>query len=154
MVQEQLSPPAELDSADAALAVAQSRLQRARDEARTQVAEVLQRRIELQQAEKRLADASCAPHGPAGLLRATPAPVRCWPPERRCSPCCARSTAPAAAGAGAAGRAVAVGQRVDFTVDGRQPGREPQQGLGGTALSCGSAPTSIAAMARCWSKLQ
>ena len=145
MVQEQLSPPAELDSADAALAVAQSRLQRARDEARTQVAEVLQRRIELQQAEKRLADASlrapwpgrvAARHASAGqvlaagapvltLLRTDPLRLRLPVPERLAS-------------------AVAVGQRVDFTVDGdagRQPGGEAQQGLGaqhGTVVRLGA----------------
>ena len=145
MVQEQLSPPAELDSADAALAVAQSRLQRARDEARTQVAEVLQRRIELQQAEKRLADASlrapwpgrvAARHASAGqvlaagapvltLLRTDPLRLRLPVPERLAS-------------------AVAVGQRVDFTVDGdagRQSGGEPQQGLGaqhGTVVRLGA----------------
>lgn len=119
MVQEQLRPSAELDSADAALAVAQSRLQRARDEARTQVAEALQRRIELQQAQKRLADSSlrapwpgrvAARHATAGqvltagapvvtLLRIDPLRLRLPVPERLVG-------------------AVAAGQRVDFTVDG------------------------------------
>lgn len=145
MVQEQLSPPAELDSADAALAVAQSRLQRARDEARTQVAEVLQRRIELQQAEKRLADASlrapwpgrvAARHASAGQVLAAGAPVLTL---LRTDPLRLRLPVPERVAS-----AVAVGQRVDFTVDGdagRQPGREPQQGLGaqhGTVVRLGA----------------
>ena len=119
MVQEQLRPPAELDSADAALAVALSRLQRARDEARTQVAEALQRRIELQQAQKRLADASlrapwpgriAARQATAGQVLAAGAPVLTL---LRTDPLRLRLPVPERLAAG-----IAEGQRVDFTVDG------------------------------------
>lgn len=119
MVQEQLRPPAELESADAALAVAQSRLQRARDEARTQVAEAMQRRIELQQAQKRLQDASLrAPwsgrvagrHASAGQVLAAGTPVLTL---LRTDPLRLRLPVPERLASG-----VAIGQRVDFTVDG------------------------------------
>lgn len=120
MVQEQLRAPADLEAADATLAVAQSRLQRARDEVRQAIAAVAQRRVELAIAEKRLADSVLlAPwparvasrHAAAGqvvaagerllvLLRTDPLRLRLQVPERL------------------AGQ-VAVGQAVRFSVDGR-----------------------------------
>ena len=111
--------PASTASADAALAVALSRLQRARDEARTQVAEALQRRIELQQAQKRLADASlrapwpgwiAARQATAGQVLAAGAPVLTL---LRTDPLRLRLPVPERLAAG-----IAEGQRVDFTVDG------------------------------------
>ncbi|MEO6594208.1 MAG: efflux RND transporter periplasmic adaptor subunit [Planctomycetota bacterium] len=121
LVQERLRPPAELETADAALAVAQSRLQRARDEVRTWFAELQQRRVEVAQAGKRLADARLqAPwsgrvavrHATAGqyltvgapvvtLVRIDPLRLQLRVPERQAA-------------------AVAVGQLVEFTVDGRE----------------------------------
>ncbi len=120
MVQEQLRATAELQTADATLAVAQSRLQAARDEVRTWIAEAQQRRVEMQQAAKRLQDARLAApwrgrvvarHATAGqvlaagepivtLVRIDPMRLRLQVPERQASQ-------------------VAIGQTVNFTVDGR-----------------------------------
>lgn len=120
MVQEQLRATAELQTADATLAVAQSRLQAARDEVRTWIAEAQQRRVEMLQAAKRLHDSRVAApwrgrvvarHATAGqvlaagepivtLVRVDPMRLRLQVPERQ---------APQ----------VAIGQAVNFTVDGR-----------------------------------
>lgn len=124
MVQEELSATAQLQTADATLAVAQSRLQAARDEVRTWIAEVQQRRVELTQANKRLHDATvhapwrgrvAARHVAAGqvlaagepivtLVRVDPMRLRLQVPDRLASE-------------------AAVGQTVEFTVDGR-PGEQ------------------------------
>ncbi|MBM4060251.1 MAG: efflux RND transporter periplasmic adaptor subunit [Planctomycetes bacterium] len=134
MVQEQLKAPADLEAADAALAVATSRLQRARDDVRTWIAEARQRRAELAQVEKRQQDARLlapwpgrvgARHAAAGqvvgagervltLLRTDPLRLRLPVPER---------LAPG----------VAVGQTVRFTVDGgaaERSGRVVRLGAG------------------------
>ncbi|MBL8750483.1 MAG: efflux RND transporter periplasmic adaptor subunit [Planctomycetes bacterium] len=120
MVQEQLRATAELQTADATLAVAQSRLQAARDEVRTWIAEAQQRRVEMLQAAKRLQDSRVAApwrgrvvarHATAGqvlaagepivtLVRVDPMRLRLQVPERQ---------APQ----------VSIGQTVNFTVDGR-----------------------------------
>lgn len=119
LVQQQLQPPAELEAADAALLVAQSRLQRAREDAQALLAEAAQSRVLLAQAEKRFADAVLlAPwrgrvavrHATAGavvaagdpivtLVRIDPLRLQLPVPERAAS-------------------RVAVGQLVRFTVDG------------------------------------
>lgn len=119
LVQQSLSPPANLDAANAAFAIAQSRVQRAQDQVRTLIAELAMRRQELAIAEKRLQDASirapwtgrvAARHVAVGqylgvgspvitLLRTDPLRLRLEVPERQ------------------AGE-VRQGQRVDFTVDG------------------------------------
>ncbi len=120
MVQEQLRASSDLETADATLAVATSRLQRARDEVRTWLAEARQRRVELDQAKKREQDARlqapwrgrvAARHATAGqvlsagapvvtLLRTDPLRLQLAVPERLAG-------------------AVVVGQDVEFTVDGR-----------------------------------
>lgn len=119
LVQQQLQPPAELDAATAAFEVAQSRLQRARDEVRTWVAELEVQKQELELAKKRRQDAEIkAPwpgrvgqrHAATGqylavgapvltLLRTQPLRLRLEVPERLAGD-------------------VRPGQRVDFTVDG------------------------------------
>ncbi len=119
MVQGEVQAGAQLDAATAALAVAESRLQRARDDVRTAVAEAQLRRIEVQQARKQLADSVVkAPwtgrvakrHVVAGevvavgagivtLLRIDPLRLQMRVPDR-------------------AAMDVATGQAVEFTVDG------------------------------------
>ena len=119
LVQESLRSPAELDAANAAFAVAQSRVQRARDQARTWMAELDVRRQQLAIADKRLLDAQIhAPwpgrvasrHAAVGqylsagspvltLLRTNPLRLRLEVPERQAAE-------------------VRLQQRVDFTVDG------------------------------------
>lgn len=126
MVQEQLQAPAALDAADAALAVATSRLQRARDEVATWIAEARQRRIEVERAQKRLQDGKllapwagrvAARHATVGqvlaagerivtLLRTDPLRLRLPVPERLAG-------------------GVALGQLVRFSVD---AGGEPREG--------------------------
>lgn len=126
MVQEQLRAPADLDAQDAALAVATSRLQRARDEVATWIAEARQRRIEVERAQKRQQDSRllapwtgrvAARHATVGqvlaagervvtLLRTDPLRLRLPVPERRVV-------------------GIAVGQLVEFTVD---AGGAPRQG--------------------------
>ncbi len=119
MVQQNAQSGAELDTAAAALAVAESRLQRAIDEARTNLAEVALRRVEREQAEKRADDRRVvAPwpgrvavrHVTAGqvlgvgapivtLLRIDPLRLQLRLPDRLAAE-------------------VAAGQLVEFTVDG------------------------------------
>jgi RND family efflux transporter MFP subunit len=119
LVQQKLRPPSDLDAADAAFAVASSRLQRARDQVRTWIAELKVRQQELEVSRKRLQDAEiCAPWpghvaarqaavgqylaigGPVlTLLRTNPLRLRLEVPER-------------------AAAEVRPGQRVDFSVDG------------------------------------
>lgn len=125
IVEQNIQPGRELDVAEAARAVAESRLQRARDDVRTQIAEAALRRVELAQAEKRLADSRVlAPwagrvasrHVTAGqvvapgapvvtLLRTEPLRLQLRVPDRRANE-------------------VAIGQLVRFTVDG--PSAEPR----------------------------
>ncbi|HEX5054803.1 MAG TPA: efflux RND transporter periplasmic adaptor subunit [Planctomycetota bacterium] len=121
LVQENLRPPSELETADAALGVAKSRLQRSRDDVRTWYAEVLQRGIEVEQADKRLADSRlvapwsgriAARHATAGQFLAAGAPVVTL---LRVDPLRLQLRVPERASAG-----VALGQRVEFTVDGRE----------------------------------
>ncbi len=122
IVAQNIQPGRELDVAEAARAVAESRLQRARDDVRTQIADAALRRVELVQAEKRLADSRVlAPwagrvasrHVTAGqvvaagapvvtLLRTEPLRLQLRVPDRVASE-------------------VAIGQRVAFTVDGADP---------------------------------
>jgi len=119
LVQKQLKPPAELDAANAALAVAQSRVQRARDQARTWLAELEVKRQQLAIADKRLLDAEIRAPWPgrvatrhtavgqyltAGspvvtLLRVDPLRLRMEVPERQAVE-------------------VRLGHEVEFTVDG------------------------------------
>jgi HlyD family secretion protein len=119
LVQKQLRAQSELDAANAAVAVAESKLQSARDEVRTWTAELQQRKVELQEAQKHLADAVItspwagrvdARTATAGqyvtvgapvlrLLRVDPLRLRLSVPERMAAE-------------------VHVGQRVEFTVDG------------------------------------
>ncbi|MCC7396201.1 MAG: efflux RND transporter periplasmic adaptor subunit [Planctomycetes bacterium] len=120
MVQQKMTPESAYDSAAAALAVAESRLLQARDQARTWLAEAELAQIELLQAQKRLADSVVrAPwagrvavrHATAGqvlasgapivtLLRIDPLRLRLRIPDRLASE-------------------TAIGQTVEFTVDGR-----------------------------------
>jgi RND family efflux transporter MFP subunit len=119
MVQGKFQAGSELETATAALAVAENRLQRARDDVRTALAEARLRRVELQQAQKHLADSTVrAPwagrvalrHAVAGqvlgvgdpvvtLLRVDPLRLQLRVPDR-----------PA--------MTIAAGQAVEFTVDG------------------------------------
>jgi RND family efflux transporter MFP subunit len=119
LVREHLRPDADLETADAALGVAESRLQRAREEAFTWIAEASQREVELAQAQKQFVDARLlAPwrgrvaerHVAAGqfvtagtpivtVLRTQPLRLQLRVPER-------------------AAADVAIGQQVHFTVDG------------------------------------
>jgi RND family efflux transporter MFP subunit len=126
MVQEQLRASADLEAADASLAVANSRIQSARDQVRTWIADARQRRVELAQAQKRLADSQLvapwpgrvsARHVTAGqvlssgerivtLLHTDPMRLRLPLPERLVAD-------------------VKLGQLVNFTVDG---GNEARRG--------------------------
>jgi membrane fusion protein (multidrug efflux system) len=119
MVQQNAQSGAQLDTAAAVLAVAESRLQRALDEARTNLADVAMRRVEREQAQKRAADSRVvAPwpgrvavrHATAGqvlgvgapivtLLRVDPLRLQLRLPDRLTAE-------------------VAAGQLVEFTVDG------------------------------------
>jgi RND family efflux transporter MFP subunit len=118
MVQESLSSMAQLETAEAALGVATSRLQRARDEVNTTLAEARLARVEALQAEKRLTDCRvkvpwpgrvAARHAAVGqvvqagspivtLLRVDPLRLRLRVPDRLAAD-------------------VAIGQLVEFTVD-------------------------------------
>lgn len=119
MVQERMTPASELETAVAAMAVAESRLQRSRDEVRTGLAEARLRRIELLQAQKRLADSSVkAPwtgrvaqrHAVSGQVLAAGAPVVTL---LRIDPLRLRLRVPDRLAMG-----VRSGQTVEFTVDG------------------------------------
>ncbi len=121
MVQEKLQPMSQLETAEAVLGVANSRLQKARDEVQTWLAEALLARVEALQADKRLADCIvkapwpgrvAARHAaigqvvPAGapivmLLRVDPLRLRLRVPDRLAAD-------------------VALGQLVEFTVDGAE----------------------------------
>ncbi len=134
LVQQSLSPPADLDAANAVFAIASSRLQRARDQVRTWIAELAVRRQELQIADKRMADATirapwpgriAARHVAVGqylaagspvvtLLRTDPLRLRLEVPERQAWE-------------------VSEGQRVEFTVDGSE------ESFAGTVQRLGSA---------------
>ena len=129
MVRQSLRAQADLDAAEAAVAIAESRLQRAHDDVRTGIAEVRQRKAEFAQADKDLNDARLlAPwdgrvarrYVAAGqyvapgtvavtLLRLQPLRLRLQVPERLLT-------------------GVAIGQTVEFVVDGaRTPAA--QQGI-------------------------
>ena len=56
MVEQNMQSGRELETVEATRAVAESRLQRARDDVRTQIADAALRRVEVAQAEKRLVD--------------------------------------------------------------------------------------------------
>lgn len=121
LVAEKLQPGSQLDAAEATLAVANSRLQRARDEVRTWLAEARLSRVESLQADKRLADCQvkapwpgrvAARHAAVGqvvasgnpvvtLLRVDPLRLRLRVPDRLAAD-------------------VAIGQAVEFTVDGAE----------------------------------
>ncbi|MCB9892354.1 MAG: efflux RND transporter periplasmic adaptor subunit [Planctomycetes bacterium] len=84
MVGERVRSAAELEDAEATLAVASSRLQAARDEVRTFLAEIAQRRIDVRTAQRRLDEASLeapwngrvtARHASVGQILAPGAPV-------------------------------------------------------------------------------
>lgn len=119
MVQEKMTPASELDGAAASLAVAESRLQRARDEVRTWLAEARLRRVEHLQAEKRLADSRvkapwtgriAARHAAPGQVLSAGAPVVTL---LRIDPLRLRLRVPDRLAA-----ETAIGQTVEFTVDG------------------------------------
>ena len=119
MVQQNAQSGAELDTAAAALAVAESRLQRALDEARTNLAEVALRRVEREQAQKRAGDSRVvAPwpgrvavrHVTAGQVVGTGAPIVTL---LRIDPLRLQLRLPDRLAA-----EVAAGQQVEFTVDG------------------------------------
>jgi len=121
MVQQSLSSQAQLETAEAALGVATSRLQRARDEVNTVLAEARLARVEALQAEKRLADCRvkvpwpgrvAERHAAVGqvvragdpvvtLLRVDPLRLRLRVPDRLSAD-------------------VAIGQLVEFTIDGAE----------------------------------
>jgi len=121
LVAEKLQPGSQLDAAEATLAVATSRLQRAHDEVRTWLAEARLSRVESLQADKRLADCRvvapwsgrvAARHAAIGqvvqagssvitLLRVDPLRLRLRVPDRLAVD-------------------VAIGQTVEFTVDGAE----------------------------------
>jgi RND family efflux transporter MFP subunit len=112
---------ADLDAAIALSEVAESRLQRAREEGHTAVAELEARRLEVEQAKKRLQDAVIhAPwdgrvqqrHAAAGQYLAIGAPVLT---VLRIDPLRLRLQVPERSAAD-----VAVGQAVTFTVDGQK----------------------------------
>lgn len=120
MVQEQLRPTAELETADATLMVAESRLQRAREDVQTLLAEAAEARVERSQAEKRLQDAQVtAPwrgrvaerHATAGEVLSSGAPVVTLV---RTDPLRLRLPVPEQQAV-----EVALGQSVQFTVDGQ-----------------------------------
>jgi RND family efflux transporter MFP subunit len=134
LVQQSLRSTADLETATVAVAVATSRVQRARDQVRTWIAELGVRRQQLEIAEKRLADATirapwpgrvAARHAAVGqylasgasvltLLRIDPLRLRCDVPERQAT-------------------AVRIGQRVVFTIEGSATERT------GTVARLGSA---------------
>lgn len=127
IVEQDIQPGRELDVAEATRAVAESRLQRARDDVRTQIADAVLRRVELAQAEKRLADSRvratwagyvAARHVTAGQVVAAGAPVVTL---LRTEPLRLQLRVPDRS----AGE-VAVGQQVLFTVDG--PATTERQG--------------------------
>lgn len=119
MVQGQINSGSELDTVALAVAVAESRLQRARDDVRTAVASARLRRVELQQAQKRREDSTVeAPwtgrvaqrHVVAGQVLAMGAPVVTL---LRVDPLRLRLRVPDRPAMG-----VVAGQLVEFTVDG------------------------------------
>lgn len=119
MVEQNMQSGRELEAVEATRAVAESRLQRARDDVHTQIADAVLRRVELAQAEKRLADSRvvapwggrvAARHVTAGQVVAAGAPVVTL---LRTEPLRLQLRVPDRAAA-----EVAVGQAVFFTVDG------------------------------------
>ena len=119
MVEQNMQSGRDLDAAEATRAVAESRLQRARDDVRTQIADAALRRVEVAQAEKRLVDSRvvapwagrvAARHVTAGQVVAAGAPVVTL---LRTEPLRLQLRVPDRAAA-----EVAVGQVVRFTVDG------------------------------------
>ncbi len=119
MVQEKMQPDSALESAAAALLVAESRLQRARDDVQSAIADVRLRRVELQQAQKRRSDSSVkAPwsgrvgvrHATAGQVLAAGAPVVTL---LRIDPLRLRLRVP-----DRLATETTIGQTVEFTVDG------------------------------------
>ncbi len=119
MVQEKLRPAAELDTADATLAVAHSKLQTARDDVTTWLAEARLAQVEARQAEKRRSDSRLvAPWAgrvasrvaTAGQVLAAGAPVVTL---LRVDPLRLRLRVPELAVA-----QLANGQDVEFTIDG------------------------------------
>ncbi|MBL9078597.1 MAG: efflux RND transporter periplasmic adaptor subunit [Planctomycetes bacterium] len=120
LVQQQLRPPADLETADAALAVAMSRRQRALEEVQALLAEAAEARVLLAQADKRRHDAVlvapwpgriAARHATAGEVVTAGAPIVTLV---RNDPLRLRLPVPERAAA-----EVAIGQRVSFTVDGQ-----------------------------------
>lgn len=131
IVQQEMQPGRELDVAEATRAVAESRLQRARDDVRTQIADAALRRVELAQAEKRLADSRvlapwagqvAARHVTAGQVVAPGAPVVTL---LRTEPLRLQLRVP-----DRVAREVEVGQRVRFTVDGSEAKRPAEERQG------------------------
>lgn len=121
LVQERMQSTADLDTAAAALVVAESRLQRARDEVQTWLAEARLQRVACQQAEKRLADSRvlapwpgriAARHAAVGQVLAAGAPVVTL---LRVDPLRLRLRVPDRLAVD-----VAIGQTVEFTVDGAE----------------------------------
>lgn len=119
MVEQNMQSGRELEAVEATRAVAESRLQRARDDVRTQIADAALRRVEVAQAEKRLVDSRvvapwagrvAARHVTAGQVVAAGAPVVTL---LRTEPLRLQLRVPDRAAA-----EVAVGQVVRFTVDG------------------------------------
>ena len=119
MVQERVQSAADLEAAAATLAVAESRLQRARDEVRTWLAESQLRRVELQQARKRQLDSAIkapwagrvgARHATAGQVLTAGSPVVTL---LRVHPLRLRLRVPDRLAMG-----IEIGQAVEFTVDG------------------------------------
>jgi RND family efflux transporter MFP subunit len=138
MVQEKMQPESELESAAAALTVAENRLQRARDDVQTAIADVRLRRVELQQAQKRRADAAVkAPwsgrvavrHATAGQVLAAGSPVVTL---LRVDPLRLRLRVPDRQALG-----VAIGQVVEFTVDGDALPRQGRVVRAGPAIERG-----------------
>ena len=76
LVRQQLRSEADLDGATAALAVAQSKLQAARDEVRTWIAECREREIDLELAQKRARDSRLVAPWPAKVSQRHVAPGR------------------------------------------------------------------------------
>lgn len=132
MVEQNMQSGRELEAVEATRAVAESRLQRARDDVRTQIADAVLRRVELAQAEKRLADSRvvapwagrvAARHVTAGQVVAAGAPVVTL---LRTEPLRLQLRVPDRAAS-----EVAIGQTVLFTVDGPAasgPAAKEQQG--------------------------
>lgn len=135
LVQQSLRSTADLETATVAVAVATSRVQRARDQVRTWMAELGVRRQQLEIAAKRLADATirapwagrvAARHAAVGQYLASGAPVltllctdplrlRCDVPERQANE-------------------VRIGQRVVFTIEGDPTERTGQVTRLGSAI--------------------